>query len=163
VDQTRFDSLVRTLSAGVSRKQALKIIGGVVVLAAPLLLPGSAEAASRARRRCRQKGGAYLSQGECRCAVKCGSTDRFSCRGEASCFCGESVEGPGACLATEPVSSLACTASSQCPTDAICVLRRDCPGTGGVCSGSGDCLATDACLNGRCQRTACFDPCPTSP
>jgi hypothetical protein len=163
MDQTRFDSLVRTLGTGVSRKEALKLIGGVVALAAPSLLPGSAEAGRRARRRCRRKSGSYLSQGECRCAVQCGVADSFSCRGEAGCFCGETVEGPGACLATEPVSSLPCTASSECPTDAICVLRRDCPLTGETCSGPDDCSSIDACLNGRCQRTACFDPCPASP
>ena len=163
MDQTRFDSLVRTLSASVSRKRALKIISGVVALAAPSLLPGSAEAGRRAMRRCRRKGGVYLSRGECRCAVKCGSTDRFTCRGEASCFCGETIEGPGACLATEPLRPGACTASSECPTDAKCVLHRGCSESGGTCTDPTDCPADNACINGLCKRTFCYRPCPTPP
>jgi hypothetical protein len=147
----------------VSRKGALKIIGGVVTLAATSLLQGSAAAGTRARRRCRRKGGTYLSRGECRCAVACGTTDPFACRGEASCFCGETVEGSGACLATEPLSIGACSTSIGCPMDAKCVLHRDCPESGGLCEDLTECPANNACIDGRCQRTFCYARCPASP
>jgi hypothetical protein len=165
VGEQFFDDLARGLDDGtISRRRALRLGGGAVLAAiVPSLFPREAEARHRcnARCRCRRRKSRYLSHGECHCALTCSTTAANPpCHGNDSCICGESVEGSGFCFLPGAVGK-ACSATSECPTGAVCVRIRGCPESGGSCTASTDCPSGNACLNGRCQRTFCFAPCPT--
>lgn len=157
------DELAKGLNGGAgSRRRALCLVGGALAATlAPTLFPQFADAGKKAKRRCRKKGGVPAPHGECRCALTCAAADAdFSCNGDITCFCGKSVEGEGFCAVQGAVVS-ACSATSECPTGAICVRIPDCPESGGRCDTTADCPAANVCLDGHCERTFCFLPCPT--
>jgi hypothetical protein len=159
------DDLAKDLSAAAgSRRGALRLVGGALAATlATTFFPQFADAGKKAKRRCRKKGGVPVSQGECRCALTCATVADadFSCNGDITCFCGKSVEGDGFCAVQGAVDS-ACSATSECPTGATCVRIPDCPESGGRCDTAADCPAADVCLDGHCERTFCFLPCPTT-
>jgi hypothetical protein len=162
-----FDDLARGLDEGtISRGRALKLAGGALLGAVvPSLFPREAEAISRARRRCRRKGGVYLSHGDCHCTLHCNSdtSKNFSCNDNQSCPCLEAVEGRGFCSAGGQGTNFGCTSSGQCSEPGrVCVVVRSCPGSGASCTSDAQCKAIAsslACINGTCQQTSCFLPC----
>jgi hypothetical protein len=157
MDADRFDTLARALTRIRSRRSLARVLGGSV-LAGTLgaaLLPRQAEA--DAKKRCRRKGGALLSHGNCRCAYKCPSTENFPCLGDESCMCGETTEGKGFCSG-QLITGSTCLSSSQCESGTKCVFLN-CTGTG--CTTSTDCPADYACKRGLCRQGVCFGPCLT--
>jgi hypothetical protein len=162
MDGQHIDQIARSLARGVSRRGALKGVAVALLTAvAPTRVPNPVLAADRARRRCRNKQGAYLAHGECHCALTCPTEATFTCQGNEDCFCGETVEGRGVCVIEGAVTIPGgCAASSECVGGAKCVRIRNCPESGGACSPTTACPAGNACLNGHCQRTFCFNPCP---
>jgi hypothetical protein len=161
MDQAGFDDLAKALSSGAgSRRRVLRVVGTALV-GAPLLALAPRSAAGSGKKRCRRKGGTYVSKGECHCAEACNSNADFTCGGSATCHCNETVEGRGLCLSQVTFGS-ACAVSSECPPDTFCVRVRNCDESGGSCTATTQCPPGNACLNGRCQRTWCLGPCPTS-
>ena len=139
-----FDNLVRGLADGtISRRQALKwagvgIVGAMIATAG---FPESAEALTR--RRCRDKGGVPLSNGNCDCAFQCGADlDRFNCQSDSRCYCLEKGSGGGFCGygGNDP----------QCGDFEPCDSNRDCSDSDARC-------ITTLC----CDRGICVRPCST--
>jgi len=155
MDADRFDTLARVLSTTRSRRNLARVLGGSVLAGAviPALFPRQVEA--DARTRCRRKGGAFLSRGNCRCAYKCPSSANFPCLGDESCMCGETTEGRGFCTG-QLIANSTCLSSAQCSTGTKCVFLN-CTGTG--CTTSTDCPADYACKRGLCRQGVCFGPC----
>src|SRR3954466_15526375 len=121
MDGQHLDEIARSLASEVSRRGALKgvavgLLAGVIRsrVTQPVL------AANQAKRRCLHKKGFYVGHGACHCALTCNTTLGLNCQNNDACFCGETVDGRGACVlqgaATFPGG---CAASSECPTDAI--------------------------------------------
>jgi hypothetical protein len=162
MDGRRVDEIARSLAGEASRRGALKAAGVALLAAvAPALVPDPVLAVSRAKRRCLHKKGFYLAHGACHCAVTCKTSVGLTCQNNDACFCGETVEGTGACVLQGAVTIPGgCAASSECATNDICVRFRNCPESGGACDETTPCPTGNACLNGRCQRTFCFHPCP---
>jgi hypothetical protein len=154
------DALARAVTRDrVSRKRALQIIGGVIAVAVPSLVPQSVAAGSRAKKRCRNKGGRYLTSGQCRCAYRCGADEsRFVCGGNPNCRCLEAVDGTGYCGFGIPTQQ-ECVSDADCGVGPTCVVFRGCIGSGTSCTVSADCTGITACINGTCQNTGCATPC----
>ena len=158
------DDLAKALTDGtVSRKQMLTVARGFILVAvAPSLVPPLTEAGSRARKRCRRKGGVLLllPHGTCRCAANCGITDpqRFYCGGGTSCYCRQTVEKTGFCSSiTGNYSEPGCHTSAECNEGKRCIMTdfpTICP-AGPACP----CDATQACIDGFCRHTYCVPPC----
>ena len=161
MDGRRVDEIARSLAGEASRRGALKA-AGLTLLAAvvPALVPDPVHAANRAKRRCLKKTGFYLAQGACHCANTCKTEVNFTCQGNDACFCAETSEGKGACV-LQGATATACSSSSECAPNTICARIRNCPESGGACDETTPCPTNNACLNGHCQRTFCFNPCPT--
>jgi len=148
-----------------SRKQMLKVVGGVILAAVvPSLDPPLGAAGTRAQKRCRRKHGLYLSKGTCHCAPKCvgNDPDKFHCRSDA-CFCYETVDPPpdkvGFCASiTGNYSQPGCRSTSECKepgTRCVPVLfPTNCP----ACPPA-TCASGQACINGVCKYTYCVPPC----
>jgi hypothetical protein len=111
------DDLARTLAHGtVSRKRALTVLGGAIAAAvAPSLTPRQAKAGGKASKRCRRKGGVYLTEGTCRCAS--GYCD-LTCHGNPVCHCYETVEGQGFCAGAGNTGD--CTTTADCQPGEAC-------------------------------------------
>jgi hypothetical protein len=146
-DSYYFDDLARGLADGtISRRQALKWAGAGIV-GAVLATAGFAEPAEaltrRQRRRCRDKGGVPLEEGNCNCAFQCGADlDEFNCQGDSDCYCLEKGSGGGFCGygGNDP----------QCGDFERCDSNRDCSDS------DARCITTTCCDRGICVR-----PCST--
>ena len=164
-----FDDLARGLDDGtISRRRALKFVGGALLasMASPLF-PREADAIS-ARRRCRRKRGIFVppaTSSGCRCAAKCNSDpSKFTCHSNKNCSCNETTEGTGFCAENESLLFNGCSPADgvNCPTGYTCVVNRGCVGSGGSCTTRTDCpTPAYGCINGRCQQTFCIAACPT--
>jgi len=128
-DSSYFDDLATALADGsISRRQALKGIGvGALAFAIGPLFPEQAEALTRRqRRRCRERGGIPVEEGECHCTEQslCAGNPEIHCEGNPDCHCFKTVGGRGFCgrhgLCTP------CTASSECPAGWRCVVNTCC-------------------------------------
>jgi hypothetical protein len=164
MDEPFIDALARAVTRDrVSRKRALQIFGGVIAVAVPSLVPQSAAASARARKRCRNKGGKYLPPGQCRCAYRCDANEvQFPCQKDQTnpnCRCLEAVDGTGFCGFGIP-SQKECVSNAECGVGLTCVVIRGCIGSGASCTTTPDCdPGIFACINGTCQRTGCVGPC----
>lgn len=161
MDEQRFDRVAKQLGQwGGSRRRALQVAGAVLANAGLQPTAFLAAAVSRAKRRCRRKGGHYLAQGTCHCVPTCSGNepDEFLCRSDA-CYCYPTVEMTGFCTSiTGSFTEAGCQTSAECenqtrrcvmvgfPSPAICTA---CP-----------CDTTQACIDGFCRSTHCADPCP---
>jgi hypothetical protein len=139
-----FDDLAKGLAAGtISRRQALKWVGAGI-LGAVLATAGFNEPAEAlTRRRCRDKGGVPLEEGNCSCAFQCGADlDRFNCKSDSKCYCLEKASGGGFCGygGNDP----------QCGDFERCDSNRDCSDS------DARCITTTCCDTGICVR-----PCST--
>ena len=129
------------------------------------LMPKQAEAlTSKARRRCRRKGGIPQKKGECHCAVGCNSDfSQFHCQSATDCICLKKASGGGFCGFVGPTEGLQgnpCDENNAgCTASTVCVVRSGCPGSGNPCSSKTDCPAPMGCVKGRCQVTSCVPPC----
>lgn len=167
MDPQRFDSLVRTLTAGGSRRRLLGLLGALPLLGS--LTHAEDVAANKRRRRrarsedrdeptascvkrCRKKNS---KQARRRCRKRCQSPPE--CATNQDCPTGELCEG-GVCI---PISD-------QCTTDADCDACERCEG--GVClarcqgeetccraddGGETCCAPGDACQDGQCLAPEC--------
>ena len=158
-----FDDLAKGLDEGtISRGRALKLAGGALLaVVVPTLFPREAEALNKAKRRCRRRGGTYLSKGECHCATHCSHT--ISCNGTSSCSCVEKADGSGGFCAnsTQGFTGTDCV-TNPCQSGQTCIVIRGCsfPGVGGFCDSVSGCPNTSlGCIKGTCQFTACASPC----
>ena len=147
MDDLRFDKLTRMLSAGISRRRTLSVLGAALA-SGPLLstLPNDAAALGRkARLRCTRQGGKICSKDtkrECcspsgKClngACQCGAT---TCPRDATgrCECVQAAGGVSACCD----SSQCCDLTTQCATNAQCTRP------GSFCNPS--CGAVGTCTN----------------
>ena len=164
-----FDDLAKGLDDGtISRRRALRLAGGALLAAVvPPLFPREAEARNRAKRRCRRKGGIYLSRGTCHCAITCAlASDQFTCQSNPACTCIMTVTGRGFCAQGTGGRPSGCSSTADCEPslDEVCVVNPGCPTSGGSCTTSAECRAINsnyACVNGTCQLTACASPCST--
>ena len=162
-----FDDLARELDAGtISRRRALKLAGGALLgVVVPTLFPREAEALNKAKRRCRRKGGTYLSSGNCHCAITCSfSSDQFPCHSNPRCTCTQTVTGSGFCSGGDRATG--CSSDAECTASLgeVCVVNPGCPGSGVSCTDSAQCRLINsnyACVNGTCQLTGCATPCST--
>ena len=96
MDSKTFDGIAKSLNNSFSRRRAMQsVLGGAIAAAGvPLLAPRPAEAGSRAKKRCRNKGGVYVEKGTCHCtSAGCNLT----CHGNPDCHCYETTEGRGFC------------------------------------------------------------------
>jgi hypothetical protein len=161
-----FDDLARGLDDGtISRRRALKLAGGALLATVvPPLFPREAEARNRAKRRCRRRGGIYLSRGTCHCAITCDfASDQFTCQSDPGCTCFMTVTGRGFC-AKGTGRTAVCSSSADCEPslNEVCVVNPGCADSGGTCTTSAQCQSSNpnyACVNGTCQLTACASPC----
>jgi hypothetical protein len=162
-----FDDLARGLDEGtLSRRRPLKLAGGALVaVVLPSLFPREAEAVNRAKRRCRRKGGVYLTKGNCRCAITCPFTsDKFTCHSNPNCVCMQTLTGSGFCADNSSNLATGCSSNAGCPVGKECLFNPGCTGSGGSCTTEAQCKAINqfyACVNGTCQFTGCASPCPT--
>jgi len=117
------DDLARTLAHGtVSRKRALTLLGGAIAAAAaPTLAPRQAKAGGKARKRCWNKGGAYVAKGTCHCAS---DGCNLTCHGDLDCHYYETVEGRGFCAGVGSTGD--CTSTADCQAGEVCA--RTCIG-----------------------------------
>jgi hypothetical protein len=169
MDGSRFDRLTAAWAGPVGRRRALRGAAGAAIAgllaAAPGLAPPGAEAASRAKRRCRRKHGVFVSSGECRCASRCSTPQtRFPCHDNPNCFCGETLAGEGFCAGIGLVNSNGCSpeAGQECPSGFTCIVDRGCVGSGETCTTKATCPSPSyGCVHGRCQQTSCYAACPT--
>jgi hypothetical protein len=165
MDETRFDSLVRTLSAGISRRQTLAVLGTVFSGSALLsALPDEADALSKKqRRRCRRQGGEVCSTGTrsseyCCLGGTCLPTAEHGtlCCGEVTCPPGSMAEccppGPGwrccpegsilNCGAEDSVCCLVGSIDDQCPGGHVCCEE----GSGESCCPEGQTCSPAGCV-----------------
>jgi hypothetical protein len=158
-----FDDLAKGLDDGsISRGRALKLVGALLLGSALMpFFPRQAQAITR--KKCRKRGGVYLTTGECHCASPC-TGPYFHCGSSTSnCSCYGTVEGTGFCGGVIG-SDYGCTSSSQCSQIGWkCVIRYGCSDAGQSCTTHQDCHNIKpylACVNGICQSTNCGNPCP---
>jgi hypothetical protein len=163
MDQTRFDSLVRTLSACLSRRQTLAVLVAALSGSALLsVLPDEAAAMSKkARRRCKRKGGEVCSSGTraseyCCLDGTCLPTAEHGtlCCGPVMCEAGDMMEccppGPGwqccpegsifNCVSVDDKCCEIGSAFGSCPADQTCCEEgsgEDCCPEGKTCSPAG--------------------------
>ena len=151
----------RLSDAVVTRKRALTAAGAVVLsIVAPGRFASRAEAGNNAKRKCRHKGGQFLTHGTCHCVSKqpcAGDQDMFLCA-HGACQCYRTAEGEGFCGQGMNLGS-GCSASTECNGGDQCVVSRDCPGD--ACSTKSDCQPNQGCVNGACQISFCIAPCTT--
>ena len=131
-----FDEMTRTLAAGPSRRQALRLMAGGAVAALFGWGVGVDEAgaveARRTDRSCR--GEPAISNTVC---------PRFGTCRRRFCACARTVGGDKKCVNLR---------TAHCPTVDECDGNRDCP-AGAVCVKVGACC-------GNTRRNACFRQCP---
>jgi hypothetical protein len=163
-----FDELARQLRDGpMSRRRPLIAVAGMALAAGlPALAPHEA-AASRAKKKCKKRGGTWLATADstspCHCAWTCSSTKEQHCH-NTSCDCVETTEEEGFCAGGSPVSN-GCDSSTQCTGDAKCAILSVAYGVCGAdvsCNSTAECQSKTtmaACINGKCQITACVPPC----
>jgi hypothetical protein len=167
-----FDTLTKQLQDGSrSRRRALHAVAGTIAgLALPALAPQTAEA-SRAQRKCAKKGSTWLTTADatspCHCAFTCSSKDQYyqpHCQSNSACYCFETTEGEGFCMAGGSASKYSCASSTECTSPAKCIIFPD-PFVGcgtHSCASNANCLINGiqyACVNGTCQFTVCATPC----
>ena len=166
MDQIRFDSLVRALSAGLSRRQTLTVLGAALSVSGLLsALPDEAAAMSKkARRRCRRKGGEVCTRGTreseyCCLDGTCLPTAEHGtlCCGEVMCPSGSEREccPPGTgyhccpegsifhCVKDDDVCCPVGSAYGSCPVDHTCCVE----GSGQDCCPEGTTCTTDGCVD----------------
>jgi hypothetical protein len=138
-----FDQLAREVANGLSRREALRRLGGVLVGAAvaALGLEGRAWGAS--------KGG-----GDNNCGAACQATTGFTSKAPAS------VQSAykncvTACSACKDAGDFACIANGGtvacCSSGQSCISGACCGGTAAPCSGTAPCCAGLTCSGGTCQ------------
>ena len=117
MDSKTFDGIAKSLNSGLSRRRAMQSVLGGAVLAVvpPSLAPRSADAGSRARRRCRNQGRVYLPKGTCHCAD---GSCVITCHGTPDCHCYETMEGRGFCAGVG--STGWCTSTADCQAGEAC-------------------------------------------
>ena len=161
MEADRFDTLARALTTTRSRRSLGRVLsGGVLASTAMHGRVFDAAAISRAKMRCRHKGGVYQSQGTCHCAVRCDSDpSHFTCQANADCACLETAGGNGLC-AFSIVPLTGCSTSADCDGGRTCVVQLGCPDSGTACTTSAECEEFQGCINGKCPLTGCAQPCP---
>jgi hypothetical protein len=163
MEEQWFDRVAKCLGQrGGSRRWALQMVGAALTGAGlPAVLPETG--AAGARKRCRRKGGRYLSMGTCHCAPTCGDRDPlpddFHCRSDA-CYCFQTLEKTGFCAwIAGSITQAGCNSTSECKEPGTrCVMTgfpsdcRACPAV--------TCDTGEACVDGFCRDTHCMFPCP---
>jgi hypothetical protein len=164
MDDAQFDNLVRRFRPGATRRRALRLLGGGVLVGtlAPALLPDDAGAS--AKKRCRKKEGVFMAKGKCNCALTYYSdASKFPCPHHADCFCYEGVNGHGFC-GDGGATSYGCSTTADCASGSTCIMQQD-GGSGNGCLTALECGTNEGCVHaaglvgGTCQATACATPC----
>ena len=163
MDPIRFDTLIRGLHGrSGTRRRALALAGAALAAA---VAPSPEGAGAITKRRCRKRGGVFLTHGECHCGENCLSTAQFTCHGNSNCTCRETAERRGFCSGETGNTGDGCSSSAACPSGLKCVVIRGCGGFGGesctVATVGTDCPGGAGCIGGQCWPTVCMDPCPT--
>jgi hypothetical protein len=167
--EQHFDALTKTLgNESSSRRRALQVVGAALA-SAGVLAHGSEEArAGKAQRRCRNKGGVYLPEGECHCSTtRTHVFDLPPCNGDASCRCIQTAGGRGLCALVPLFSTAPDCICNGCPANQRCVVIPEFLNSGRMCETTQECVTLlgngFGCVNGRCEFTTCWEPCPTQP
>lgn len=159
MDDHRFDSLVKSLSNGGSRRGVLQTLGAgtLAAVAARLGLAEDAEAKKKKdknknknKKKCKKgttkcgkkaccKPGQECTGGVCEDAIQ-------RCQNDADCDAGEVCAEAGTC-----VIGPECSFSDQCPANEICVAGKCivCAFPNKPC-GDTCCLSNEACVDGQC-------------
>lgn len=138
MDGHRFDGLTRALASGLSRRQALTVLGAALSGSGLLdaFREGTNALGRRAKRRCKRAGGAICSAGTKReCCSPNGECLNGACQCNpaandcpqdnfAQCSCAMTISGESAC----------CDSESCCDFDSTCDSNLDCLQKGSVCT-----------------------------
>jgi hypothetical protein len=144
MDERRFDSLVRVLASGLSRRRTLAALGAVFASSAALsVLPEEVAALSKKqRRRCRRAGGVVCSAGtkQSQCCSLSGVCVNGACACDdiandcptdatGQCQCLSAVGGVPACADSDAACNSAkpCTTNDQCDPGTACSLDCQVP------------------------------------
>jgi hypothetical protein len=162
MEEQRFDTFAKDIGSSVgTRRRALQVVGAALASAGlPAVFPESA--AAGARKRCRRKGGRYVSKGTCHCAPTCSDKDPlpddFHCRSD-NCYCYETVEKTGFCmLISGSITEPGCNTSAECEDQTRRCVMTGFP-TPTICTAC-PCDTTQACIDEVCRHTHCVAPCP---
>jgi hypothetical protein len=118
------DDLALGLAGGISRRQALKLLGGGLAGSLLGILGGVGEAAVG---ECKRNGNVCKNDWQC-CSGKCeGGT------------CAECVSNSISCTADSECCSGICSPTGTCCSRTACTTTIDCC-SGGICSDAGICL-----------------------
>jgi hypothetical protein len=149
MDDLRFDNLTRTLSAGISRRRTLSVLGAALA-SGPLLstLPNHAAALGRkARLRCTRQGGKICSIDTKReCCSSNGKCLNGACQcDESGNDCPLDATGRCQCVRTFSGASACCDSSQCCDHTTVCGSNAQCTRPGSFCNPS--CGAVGECTN----------------
>lgn len=166
MDQSGFDDLAKALSTGAGSRRRVLQVAAAAIIGTPLLTLFPDSAAGIGKKRCRQKHGAYLTSGECNCAVTwrkgTQAPHKFRCENTDGCACYKTAAGSGFCAKWDVVDShQGCESDAECDAGEACTVL---PGysSGASCSGTTPCADPQfGCINGACQYTSCRPPCPS--
>ena len=167
MDERRFDALTKTIgNESGSRRRAVQVIGAALASAGLLAHVSGEATAGKAQKRCKNKGGTWLPAGECHCSVNSSHAfDLPSCNGDASCRCAQTASGRGFCARLPAAFIGADCICNGCPANQACIALPGNPQSGRECITTKECVTIVGtgygCVNGRCEFTACVEPCPT--
>jgi len=132
MDDHRFDTLVRALSAGISRRRTLTVLAAALAGGSlRAALPDDAAALSRRqRRRCTRQGGTVCSAGTR--SSECCSPSGVCVHGACACdpfnnTCPNDATGKCACTQDVNGTTGCCDTNSCCNNDRPCTVNGDCP------------------------------------
>jgi hypothetical protein len=147
MDDRRFDSLVKTLTSGGSRRGILRTLGTATVaaVAARLGLANDAEAKKKRKKKKKCKGNTRKCNGKCipqnDCCVDADCEDQKFCVG-------------GQCVTKEVGCQIDadCRGAGEICQDGECVVQQE-------CQVAGDCAANELCITGQCRCSFPNKPC----
>lgn len=144
MDDRRFDSLVKTLSSGGSRRGMLQTLGGsaLAAVAVRLGLADDAEAKKKGKNKKKKK---KCKNGTTKCGKKA------CCRADQSCVGGKCVDD---------VEDPECLSDDQCDINEVCQNGICAIDANPIeCQNAGQCAANELCIAGRCRCNKPNKPC----
>jgi hypothetical protein len=145
MDDHRFDTLVKTLTTGGSRRWILHTLGAGTLAA--VFGRFTAEEDADARKKGKNKKKKKCKGNTRKCNGKCISQD--NCCVDADCRLAEIVCQNGECVA-----QLECQNDGDCGANEVCQNGTCVPDPGQFCQGNGDCNGGEVCFAGTCVPIA---------
>jgi hypothetical protein len=147
MDDRRFDSFVKTLTTGGSRRAVLGMVGGgaLTALTGRFVATEDVEAKKKHHKKKKCKGGTRKCNGKCIPAADC-------CV-DGDCAPGQNCDG-GQCVGVVAE----CQNDGDCDAGEACLNGTCVPGNG-ACQDAGDCAANESCIAGQCRCVFPEKPC----